>query len=432
MDNLTGYEFMWLFLSYSFLGWILETVFATIKERKVVNRGLINGPFCIIYGISAVLISTTLHELTGIWLILFAAIYASVVEWFGGHLVEKIYHEKWWDYSDIKWNFEGYVCVPMAAVWGVLGYIVVKFGDSLLLDLYKLFPELLMHIILWIITGCLIADIVFSSIIIKFEGKGVDKIIEANNKFTEISLRLEKWIAKRINLRIDKAYPKSSKVEKKEKDKSVFARGCDFYKIALLFFIGSFLGDVTETIFCRVTAGVWMRRSSVIWGQFSIVWGLAIAIVTAMLYKYREKSDSFLFIMGTCLGGAYEYLCSVFTEIVFGKIFWDYSKIPFNLGGRINLLYCFFWGMAAVIWFKTCYPKLSDLIEKIPVKPGKICTWLLILFMSVDVVATCMVLHRYEQRENGIVATKQWQMWIDENYNDARMEKIYPNAKNAN
>ena len=56
MDNLSVYELMWLFLSYSFLGWILETVFATIKERKVVNRGLINGPFCIIYGISAVLI----------------------------------------------------------------------------------------------------------------------------------------------------------------------------------------------------------------------------------------------------------------------------------------------------------------------------------------------------------------------------------------
>ena len=51
--------------------------------------------------------------------------------------------------------------------------------------------------------------------------------------------------------------------------------------------------------------------------------------------------------------------------------------------------------------------------------------------MSVDVVATCIVLHRYDQRENGIVATKQWQIWIDDNYNDARMEKIYPNAKNC-
>ena len=90
--------------------------------------------------------------------------------------MKKIYHGKNGGIIQIlNGNFEGYVCVPMAAVWGVLGYIVVKFGDSLLLDLYKLFPELLMHIILWIIIGCLIADIVFSSIIIKFEGKGVDK-----------------------------------------------------------------------------------------------------------------------------------------------------------------------------------------------------------------------------------------------------------------
>ena len=123
--------------------------------------------------------------------------------------------------------------------------------------------------------------------------------------------------------------------------KSIFAAGCGFYKIVLLFFVGAFLGDITETIFCRITAGVWMSRSSVVWGPFSIVWGLAIALVTAMLYKYKDKSDSFLFIIGTLLGGAYEYLCSVFTEIVFGKVFWDYSEIPFNLGGRINLLYCF-------------------------------------------------------------------------------------------
>lgn len=52
---------------------------------------------------------------------------------------------------------------------------------------------------------------------------------------------------------------------------------------------------------------------------------------------------------GTFIGGAYEYICSVFTEIVFGKIFWDYRGLPFNLGDRINLLYCFFWGIATVV-----------------------------------------------------------------------------------
>ena len=77
-------------------------------------------------------------------------------------------------------------------------------------------------------------------------------------------------------------------------------------------------------------------------GPFSIVWGFAIAAATLLLDKYNGRSDHFLFFFGTFLGGLYEYICSVMTELVFGKVFWDYSQIPFNLGGRINLLYCFF------------------------------------------------------------------------------------------
>ena len=109
-----------------------------------------------------------------------------------------------------------------------------------------------------------------------------------------------------------------------------------------------------------------MSRSSVIYGPFSIVWGLGCAFLTLLLYRYRNKSDSTIFLAGTLLGGAYEYICSVFTEMVFGTIFWDYSGFAFNLGGRINLLYCFFWGIAAVVWLKLIYPKLSGCIEKIP------------------------------------------------------------------
>ena len=81
-----------------------------------------------------------------------------------------------------------------------------------------------------------------------------------------------------------------------------------------------------------------MSRSSVVWGDFSIVWGLAIAAVTALLYKYRNRSQQFLFWMGTFLGGAYEYICSVFTEIVFGTVFWDYSDIRLTLAA--GLIFC--------------------------------------------------------------------------------------------
>ena len=184
-----------------------------------------------------------------------------------------------------------------------------------------------------------------------------------------------------------------------------------------------------ETIFCRLKAGVWMSRSSVVWGPFSIVWGLALAVITAMLVRYKDRSDGFLFTLGVFLGGAYEYLCSVFTEIVFGKVFWDYSNMPFNLGGRINLLYCLFWGIASVVWFKIIYVRISAAIEKIPIKLGKAVTWVLIVFMCVNVTVTCMALVRHDQRTHGIPAQSGWQQSMDEHFDDARMERIYPDAQ---
>ena len=129
------------------------------------------------------------------------------------------------------------------------------------------------------------------------------------------------------------------------------------------------------------------------------------------------------------MGGAYEYLCSVFTEIVFGTVFWDYSKIPFNLGGRINLLYCFFWGIAAVIWLKILYPFISGWIEKIPMRIGKILTWVLLIFMIVNMMVSALALARMDARASGIPAENVLEEWLDSSYNDDVMNRIYPNAK---
>lgn len=429
MNQVIGYEMLWLFLAYSFLGWILETVLATIKQRKFANRGLVDGPLCIIYGVGAVLMTIGLHELTGFWLFAFAVIYATVVEWVGGHLIERFYHERWWNYSNVKWNLDGYICLPASLCWGVLGYVTVRWGNGWLLDLFGLLPLLLVKITVLILMGILAVDVLASYILLVGKSKRLGQWAEVDEKITGFSARLGDWIANHIEKRIHKAYPRVSKVEPVPRDKQKFAQGCDFYKVVMLFFIGAFLGDLVETVFCRITAGVWMSRSSVVWGPFSIVWGLAIALATAMLYKYRDRKESFLFGIGTFLGGAYEYFCSVFTEIVFGKVFWDYSRIPFNLGGRINLLYCFFWGIAAVVWFKKLYPLISGLLEKLPVMVGKIFTWLLIVFMSCNVIVSCMALIRYEERTTVPTADTAWKEWIDVHYDDSKMEQIYPNAK---
>ena len=422
------YELIWLFLIYSFLGWMLVTILAATEQRRFVNRGLINGPLCTIYGVPIVILTIFGQELTLFWLFLGAMIVATVTEWISGHMIERFYHERWWDYSNVKWNLDGYICLPASLVWGVLGTISMRWGNGLLIRLYGFLPEGIGHLLVWILAGMLVLDVTATIFALSGIGRSTQKWEAVDSWFTSISLRIGQWLYGHVDRRIHRAYPKTVQVEKPQRDKTVFAAGCCMQKLVWLFFIGCLLGDITETIFCRITAGVWMSRSSLVWGPFSIVWGFAIAAVTDLLYKYKDRSDRFLFLMGTALGGAYEYLCSVLSEMVFGTVFWDYSEIPFNLGGRINLLYCFFWGFAAVAWFKIFYPVISGWIEKLPICAGRILTWVIVVFMCCNMAVSTMALIRSNERSQGIPATQSWQQTMDERFPDERMEKIYPNA----
>lgn len=422
------YELIWLFLIYSFLGWMLETILAATEQRRFVNRGLINGPLCTIYGVPIVILTIFGQELPLFWLFLGAMIVATVTEWISGHMIERFYHERWWDYSNVKWNLDGYICLPASLVWGVLGTISMRWGNGLLIRLYGFLPEGIGHLLVWILAGMLVLDVTATIFALSGIGRSTQKWEAVDSWFTSISLRIGQWLYGHVDRRIHRAYPKTVRVEKPQRDKTVFAAGCCMQKLVWLFFTGCLLGDITETIFCRITAGVWMSRSSLVWGPFSIVWGFAIAAVTDLLYKYKDRSDRFLFLMGTALGGAYEYLCSVLSEMVFGTVFWDYSEIPFNLGGRINLLYCFFWGFAAVAWFKIFYPVISGWIEKLPICAGRILTWVIVVFMCCNMAVSTMALIRSNERSQGIPATQSWQQTMDERFPDERMEKIYPNA----
>lgn len=426
----SGTQLLWLFLCYSFLGWVLETATAAVRKKRFVNRGVVNGPFCVIYGIAAALITATTGELHGFWLFLDCVILATVIEWVAGHLIERWYRERWWNYENIRWNLDGYISLPTSLFWGALGVLVSRFGNRLLLSLFGMLPSLLGRLTVFILTGLIAVDIIATAAVLSGRSRREEQWKATDRWLTSISRHLGDKIYGWVNRRIEKAYVVTRTEKKREAEaEGVFAAGCGFYKLVMLFIVGAFLGDITETIFCRITAGYWMSRSSVVWGPFSIVWGLAIAAATALLYRYRNRSDGFLFFAGTFLGGAYEYLCSVFTEIVFGTVFWDYSKIPFNLGGRINLLYCFFWGIAAVIWLKILYPFISGWIEKIPMRIGKILTWVLLIFMIVNMAVSALALARMDARASGIPAENVLEEWLDSSYNDDVMNRIYPNAK---
>lgn len=440
-------DLVWLFFIYSFIGWCIEVCYAAFRQKKYVNRGFVNSCFCPIYGFGSVLFAVFLPELTNnpFFLFLGGTLLATILEYATGMALEKIFRKKLWDYSEFKYHLNGYVCLRYSLLWGALAVVTMVFVNPLLCRLFALIPHTLTVVIQWVAIGLLLLDFLTTAMAVLGLEITARRLAQLSEGMQRTSKLLENRLSNRVQRRMQKSFPAISKESialawkaKKEAattEKKVFAEGCSFYKLFALFFIGAFLGDITETIFCLITSGILMSRSSVVYGPFSIVWGLGCALLTLFLYRYRDKTDRSIFIAGTLLGGVYEYMCSVFTEIAFGTIFWDYSGFTFNLGGRINLLYCFFWGIAAVVWLKGLYPRLSSLIEKIPVKIGKILSNYLIIFMIFNMIISATALSRYTERNSNPADaqnTSSIDIFLDEHFPDERMERIYPNAKSVN
>ncbi|MDO5425864.1 MAG: putative ABC transporter permease [Eubacteriales bacterium] len=208
-----------------------------------------------------------------------------------------------------------------------------------------------------------------------------------------------------------------------------FAQGYNFYKIFWVFLIGSAAGDLIETVFCRVALGSWMSRSSVIYGHFSVIWGFGAVILTVLLHGLQGKRDAYVFFAGTVLGGMYEYLCSFAAEKVFGVTFWDYSKLPLNVNGRINLPYCLFWGIVAVAWVKEIYPRLSGLIERIPAQMGKSLSWVLVVLMTANMAVSASALARSLERQQNPECSSAYEAFLDRHYPDEVLKAVYPKMK---
>ena len=118
-----------LFFIYAFLGWCTEVAFAACKNGRFVNRGFLNGPVCPIYGFGMVGVAVLLEPLKDNLLLLYlgSAVITTVIEYITGLLLERIFHAKWWDYSNMPLNIGGYVCLLFSLIWGAMCVAIVKF-----------------------------------------------------------------------------------------------------------------------------------------------------------------------------------------------------------------------------------------------------------------------------------------------------------------
>ncbi|GAB6106063.1 putative ABC transporter permease [Fusibacter bizertensis] len=143
-------DFILFFALYSFIGWVLETIFASALQRKFINRGFLIGPFTPIYGFGAILIILLLvwisiseqnALITLIKNLLLSTLMVTTLEFITGYLLEKIFHSKWWDYSDNFLNFKGYICFKYSILWGVLAFALIQIVHPFMEQFIYLLPE---------------------------------------------------------------------------------------------------------------------------------------------------------------------------------------------------------------------------------------------------------------------------------------------------
>ena len=164
------YSILYFFV-YGFLGWCTEVIFAAFKQHRFVNRGFLNGPICPIYGVGVTLVIACLEAFQSNLLLLYisSVILVTVLEGVTGWAMDKLFHNKWWDYSKLPFNIGGYVCLLFSLIWGVACVFIVYFVHPLIHQVLSLIPHRAGIALIAILGIALLSDIIVTtSAIVKF------------------------------------------------------------------------------------------------------------------------------------------------------------------------------------------------------------------------------------------------------------------------
>ena len=154
------YQAVWIFIIYAFLGWCSEVAFAAVNKGKFVNRGFLNGPVCPIYGVGMLIVVLCLWNLRDRPLLLFlgSALLTTALEFVTGFVLERFFHDKWWDYSDMPFNIKGYVCLKFTIMWGLAASFIIGAIHRFIYMLIEKTPFVLGAILLAVFSAAFIAD----------------------------------------------------------------------------------------------------------------------------------------------------------------------------------------------------------------------------------------------------------------------------------
>lgn len=212
-----------------------------------------------------------------------------------------------------------------------------------------------------------------------------------------------------------------------DKDKSKEVKKL-LVKIFWIFLIGSIIGCIMETIVGMIFDKTFRIRQGLIYGPFIPVYGIGLVLYYVIISNVKDMKK--VFVLSMVLGGSIEYFCSLFQEICFGTVSWDYSDMFLNIGGRTSLLFCFCWGIAGVLFVKFILPIVKKMDIYIYRNEFKYVTLIFAIFMVMNIGISCVAGARQNARQQKIEPHTKLDFFLDKHYSDKVMDKVYYNKMN--
>ncbi len=481
-----------VFIVYSFIGWLSEVAYCYfIFERKLVNRGFLHGPLCPIYGFGALIVIYLLAPFRGNLAILFAmsVVWTTVLEYLTSWALEAVFSTKWWDYSALRFNLHGRVCLRNSLLFGIMGVLAVYFVHPRIVAFLSIFPEQTLDTIAVAIASVLVVDLVLTLKTLIHIGEKLVALKELTERLRE-SVGLDAWfnerdlrgslaklrslsltdatgalgrLAARLEealahtggmLRIFRAFPsmknvrlslqlegfrilgarinrRAGEAEPETPGLDAFSTGFaerfGFYRFFWIFFVAGVLGVMIESLWCVVTRGYLERRAGLLFVPFNPVYGFGAVIMSAVFTRREKSRDLRVFVDNVLLGGAFEYLASLAQELVFHSVSWEYSAMRLNVNVRTNVLYAFVWGFLGLLWVREACPALSRIVARVPVRLGKALSIVLFSLLLADSIVSSVAVWRWSSRRDGVPAANAVTRLADERFPDEFMRERYPN-----
>lgn len=213
------------FIIIAICGWMMEVTLQLIQKHKFADRGFLIGPYCPIYGVGAILITIGLTKLEAYPLALFcvAIVVCAILEYLTSYVMEKIFHARWWDYSENKFNINGRICLETIIPFGLLGLALIYIINPFIFNQLAKIPEDMLNYIAIIVAVLFVVDNIISLKVILNVSATTKKFDKENPKDSteEISQKVKEFLRGKsiLNRRLINAFPKLTAVLKEQSEK---------------------------------------------------------------------------------------------------------------------------------------------------------------------------------------------------------------------